>query len=193
MTILKVFLLSLVSSTTPSRFLETLKSSPLKPLLTARVIQWIIHLTQASYLLTQNWDFMLILSPPSTLPPSLVSVIAHIFSITIQESDDFLFTLKAENPSWLYPKAEDVPKLTHIHSPLIATGSQRVELTPSLLAFANSELCPQGPISMLNIVSFQPYESCKKSDGEYVKALVAGKWFILHKFPFSRCLERCFT
>ncbi|KAE9362782.1 hypothetical protein N431DRAFT_475621 [Stipitochalara longipes BDJ] len=174
MAIIKVFLVSLTTSTTSSTFLEALKSSSLKPLITARVIQWIIHPTQASYLLTQNWDFMLILTPPSTLPDILTSLIAHTFSITIQEPDDFLTMLKAENTSWLYPKPEDVPKLTHLDAPLIATGQQRVELTPSLLAFANSKLCPEGPISMLNLVSFQPFESCRKSYAEYVDALKAG-------------------
>jgi hypothetical protein len=80
MAILKVSLLSLIPSTTPSSFLEVLKDSSLGPIITARVIQWIIRPTLADYLLSHNWDFMLILEPETTFPPTLTSLIANTFS-----------------------------------------------------------------------------------------------------------------
>jgi hypothetical protein len=71
MAILKVSPLSLIPSTTPSSFLEALKDSSLKPIITARVIQWIFTPTLADYLLSHNWDFMLVLEPETTFPPTL--------------------------------------------------------------------------------------------------------------------------
>jgi len=117
---------------------------------------------------------MLILSPPASLPSSLNSLIANNFSITCHEPDALLSTLKSDNESWLHPTRDSIPQLTHLHAPLISTSSQRVELTPSLLPFANSDLCPQGPISMLNLVSFRPFKSARESYGNYIETTKAG-------------------
>jgi hypothetical protein len=90
MAILKVLLVSLTPSTSPSTFLDTLNTSDLKPLIAARVIQWIITPTYADYLLTHHWDYLLILSPPAPLPSSLAPLIAHTFSTVCHEPDTLL-------------------------------------------------------------------------------------------------------
>jgi hypothetical protein len=69
------------------------------------------------------WEFMLVLEPETTFPPTLTSLIANTFSISCQEADAFLSMIKSENQSWLYPEPAQAPELTHLHKPLIATSS----------------------------------------------------------------------
>jgi len=53
----------------------------------------------------------------------------------------------------------------------MATSCQRVELTPWLLVFANSDMCPKGPISMLNLVSFRPLAFVQGSYLSYIETM----------------------
>ncbi|KAH8769382.1 hypothetical protein F5882DRAFT_302036, partial [Hyaloscypha sp. PMI_1271] len=66
---------------------------------------------------------------------------------------------------------EDIPRLTSVHESLMATSCQRVELTPWLLVFANSDMCPKGPISMLNLVSFRPLAFVQESYLSYIETM----------------------
>jgi hypothetical protein len=50
-------------------------------------------LEASDYLLTHNWDFMLIFESTTTLTPEFTSLIAHTHSISRQESDAFLSML----------------------------------------------------------------------------------------------------
>jgi hypothetical protein len=91
---------------------------------------------------------------------------ANTFRIRIHLPDDFAVNFEKENPSLLHP--ESMPPIFNLDKPLIANSTQRVELTPSLLAFAHSNLCPPGVVSMLNFISFHPFASARTSYDNYI-------------------------
>jgi hypothetical protein len=53
----------------------------------------------------------------------------------------------------------------------MAASSKCIELTPWLLAFGNSYMCPKGPISMLNLVSSRPFASVQESYSSYIETM----------------------
>ncbi|OCL09824.1 hypothetical protein AOQ84DRAFT_220342 [Glonium stellatum] len=163
-----VCIVSISPPTSPSEFLQALRSSGISPLIIARVVQWIITPTIADHLLRHNWDFMLILAPETSLPKSVESLIAQIFSVQVEQPDEYPASLQKTNHTLLYP--ESVPPTFNLERPLLATSSQRVELTPSLLAFARSSFCPPGPVSMLNFLSFHPFASARAAYAAYIEA-----------------------
>jgi hypothetical protein len=171
MTTVTIAIVSLKPSITPSTFLTTIKDSNVPILAIGRVVQWIITPTLADYLLAHNWDYMVVLTQPSVLTEPITSLCSHIFSIRLQEKADFVTRFKESNPSLLHPTSSPPPfhNLTH-PNPLVGLSTQRVDLTPSLLAFARSDLCPKGAVSMLNFVSFRPYESARKNYNDYIEA-----------------------
>jgi len=169
---LTVCLVSLSPRLSHSDFLSILTNFGITPLVTARVIQWIITPTYSSHLLAHTWDFMLIFPPQnSTLPQTLTSLVSKTFYIRLLVPDSFLQDFEAKNRDLL--ESQTIPPLYNLDKPLIATSTQRVELTPALLAFARSELCPKGPVSMLNFVSFYPFAQAKTSYAAYIEAFKA--------------------
>jgi len=175
MVTITVSIVSVASPTSPSAFLQALKASELTPVAIARVVQWIITPTRADYLTAHNWDFMIILDSTSTaLPLALTSLCSDVYTARIQESATFAETFKTLNTGRLFPKPEEIPALANLpHKPLLATSTQNVELTPSLLAFSTSSFCPTGPVSMLNFMSFHPFPSARTSYGDYIRAFTS--------------------
>lgn len=171
-----VLLVSLTPSTNPSAFLHALKESEVKPVLTARVVQWIINPTIADHLLQHNWDFMIVVPTNTPIPHSVTKLFAHSFIIRIAQDDDMLSYVLQNNESLLHPATID--PTFNLEKPLVANSTQNVELTPALLAFAQSSFCPSGPVSMLNFIAFHPFVSAKESYAKYIdgfKASVGSK------------------
>lgn len=172
MTTVTFTIVSLKSSTTSPIFLSTIKESGIPILAVSRVVEWIITPTLADYLLAHKWDYMLMLAQPSVLTESITSLCSHVFSIRLQETADFITRFKADNPALIRPTS--TPPIYNLTKPVIGISTQLVELTPSLLAFARSDLCPKGVVSMLNFVSFRPFEYARKSYSSYIEAFKAG-------------------
>ncbi|KAH9205737.1 hypothetical protein DL95DRAFT_397400, partial [Leptodontidium sp. 2 PMI_412] len=136
-------------------FLQTLSSTPLKPLTISRVIRWIILPTSLSTvpLLAQNihWDILLILPSPSntSLPASLQKQIKHQWSIEAGVPSRLLKDYEARNRRLLCPEKGDVPSLTgSLHglaeghgsgaggrNKILKESSQDLELSPELLSW----------------------------------------------------------
>jgi len=170
---LTVCLVSLSPQLSHSEFLSILRNFSITPIITARVIQWIVTPTFSPHLLSHTWDFLLIFQPPTImLPQTLTSLVSKTFYVRLHVPETLLTNFATKNHDALHPKA--VPELYNLDKPLIATSTQRVELTPALLAFARSELCPKGPVSMLNFVSFHPFVQAKMSYAAYIEAFNAG-------------------
>jgi hypothetical protein len=89
MVVITVSIISLHEATPTSSFLGALQAGGIEPITIARVIQWVINPTHADELLNHNWDFMLILGPGSMLPTDITALCAKVFSIQLQEADDF--------------------------------------------------------------------------------------------------------
>jgi hypothetical protein len=173
MVVLTVCLVSLSPQLSQSEFLSILRNFSITPIITGRVIQWIVTPTFSPHLLAHTWDFMFIFQPPTiALPQTLTSLVSKTFYIRLHVSESVLVNFVAKNHDLLHPQA--IPELSNLDKPLIATSTQRVELTPALLAFARSELCPRGPVSMLNLVSFHPFAQAKTSYAAYVEAFKVG-------------------
>jgi hypothetical protein len=174
---LPICLVSLSPNLPHQNFLSILSNISISPLLTARVIQWITTPTSSPHLLGHTWDFMLILPPSSpTLPHTLTSLVSQTFYIRILVPPSFIQTFPARNRDLLQQgAASDIGvagsqnQITNLDKPLIASSSQRVELTPALLAFARSELCPKGPVTMLNLLSFHPFRQPRESYERFVE------------------------
>jgi hypothetical protein len=175
MVVITVSIISLHEATPTSSFLGALQAGGIEPITIARVIQWVINPTHADELLNHNWDFMLILGPGSMLPTDITALCAKVFSIQLQEADDFPETYGNRNRAYLYPTLHP-PPIVNLWKPkpLIATSNQHVELTPSLLASARSDLCPKGAVSMLNFIAYPPTSEAKKSYAGYIEAFKAG-------------------
>lgn len=167
-----VSIVSFSAGTTVQQFRDTLASSGTSTLITARVVQWIITPQIADYLLASNWDFMVVLKPDDILPQAVAALCSHIFTVRIEQAEEFLDNFKERNHQDLHPSS--VGLTYNLDKPLIATSTQRVELTPALLAFSESPLCPSGPVSMLNLISFRPFPAARKSYAEYIEAFKAG-------------------
>lgn len=154
--------LYLLSLTTPlPTFLSALSSTPTTPLVTSRVIRWIIKPTKLSLdpLLTQSppWDILLILPGTTGLPSTLQSHIRAEWRITAGIPKSIVEGFRERNERLLHPREGDVPALTGaLEEPRIASSAQNLELTDELRAWIASPACPRGAVSMLNLLSFLP-------------------------------------
>ncbi|KAH6715916.1 hypothetical protein BKA61DRAFT_478504 [Leptodontidium sp. MPI-SDFR-AT-0119] len=153
-------------------FLQTLSSTPLKPLTISRVIRWIILPTSLSTvpLLAQNihWDILLILPSPSntSLPASLQKQIKHQWSIEAGVPSRLLKDYEARNRRLLCPEKGDVPSLTGRKNKILKESSQDLELSPELLSWIEEFSSGgggdgeggtkegNGAVSMLNLLAF---------------------------------------
>ena len=166
-----VYIVSLLPSTELSVYLKAFEESKIKPILFGRVIQWIVTPTIAEHLLRHNWDFMIVLPTGTSIPSSVSSLAAHTFSIRIDQDDEMLSNVLQNNDSFIHPKA--IGPTHNLDRPLIANSNQKVELSPALLAFARSPLCPEGPVSMLNFIAFHPFASAKTAYASYIDGFKA--------------------
>ncbi|KAF1995122.1 hypothetical protein P154DRAFT_500793 [Amniculicola lignicola CBS 123094] len=172
-----IHLLSL-HTTTPAplpTFLSTLRSTPLTPLITARVIRWIIlptHLSTTT-LLSQNihWDLLLILPSTDPLPAELVKLVQHHWSITAGIPSSLVSDFHAKNEKLLHPDRHGISIPALLREPREAEdkveralSSHSLELSSELQTWiqrythsgpAENE-DRSGAVSMLNLLAFKP-------------------------------------
>ncbi|KAF2819198.1 hypothetical protein CC86DRAFT_147784 [Ophiobolus disseminans] len=159
-----IHLLALHPTTPISTFLSTLKSSLTKPLVTSRVIRWIILPTHIStaHLLARNisWDVFLVWPDTSPLPQNLEKLVQHHWSITAGVPSRLLVDFETKNRKLLYPEAGSVPRLGDEGDGNVkkefANSSQNLELSAELDAWIHAGGENGGAVSMFNLLSFVP-------------------------------------
>ncbi|MCJ1303512.1 hypothetical protein MMC08_006322 [Hypocenomyce scalaris] len=152
-----VHLLSLSSPI--SVFLSALNSTRLEPLVTSKVIRWIITPTtlSTSPLLTTQWHIMLIVPTTDPLPASLETHIRASFSLPAGVPSRLVDNFAATNAKLLRPDKGGVPALTGaLGAPRVASSAQSLELSPTLQSWIQdfSQQEGRGAVSMLNLLAF---------------------------------------
>lgn len=168
-------LISLSTSTPPSRFLSALSSSSVQPLIVAKVIRWIITPTQLSVAALLHpkapWDLFIVTEGPSPFPTNLKSMFEDYWSITAGIPSRLVNGFADRNEHILHPVPSAVPPLTgSLDKPRLASSTQGLELTPDLHEWiaSFSKSSGRGAISMLNLLAFAP--DMKSSYLKYGKA-----------------------
>lgn len=175
MTAVQTILLSLNRNTSPKSLVDKLKDNGINPLIVAKPVEWIIQPSVATYLLTHDWDLLLVLEPGVELPQSVQGLIDAAYTVRVKQPERALEGFRERNEKLLKQDEGGDPPLSSLpKKPLRSLSSQRLELTPSLMALANSDLCPKGPVSMLNFVAFQPWPEAGEKYKKYVNVNKAG-------------------
>lgn len=179
MPICTVRLLSL-TATLPV-FLQALRAAypdpSTAPLVTSRVIRWIITPTTLSVdpLLTQTppWDILLITrGDASPLPEPLTRHIGAAFTLQAGVPSALVTQFPATNARLLHPRSGDVPALTGaLDKPRIAASAQNLEFTEDIRAWMHAwdPRGDKGAVSMLNLLAF--------NEGMHAEYLKYGKAF----------------
>ncbi|KAL8779383.1 MAG: hypothetical protein Q9203_001485 [Teloschistes exilis] len=162
MPVCSIFLLSLKTSI--SAFLAAIRAtSPrLDPLVTAKVIRWIITPTTLSKkpLLSppSPWHVLLILPGAlTTLPEHLQGLIKNQWSVQAGIPSKLISTFTSTNHNLLHPSLTEIPPLTgSIVNSKTATSAQGLELTDELRDWISIGEGPKGAVSMLNLLAFNP-------------------------------------
>jgi hypothetical protein len=159
-----IHLLSLKPRTTLPEFLTSLSTAEIQPLITSKVLRWIILPTSlsTSILLAQNihWDLLLILPTTESLPSGPLSLTDHRWSVITGVPSKLLQNFKIKNEKLLHPlRAGELPLTGSLDTPKIADSAQDLELSVELQNWISefSQTLPgKGPVSMLNLLSFVP-------------------------------------
>lgn len=122
--------------------------------------------TIAHHLLSYDWDLLVILESTAQLSDSLTRLVDASYTVDVALPSALPADFRVRNSQML--RVEQMPPNLNLGNPLRSLSSQRLELTPSLLALANSDICPKGPVSMLNYVSYQPWPHAAESYKKYV-------------------------
>lgn len=168
-----LFLISLDPSITLPHFL-TLLPSDRSPITTARVVRWIIRPTSTTLepLLHHPLDLLLILPGTEPLTPTLARHTRHIHSLSIGVPTSLLTSYPTKNASLLHPTGS-IPTLTgSLQTPLLTSSAQSLAFTPELTSWLDSwdplsghaytargttgVHLGRGPVSMLNLLCFNP-------------------------------------
>lgn len=189
-----LYLLSLAPNTSISQYLRALNSYPVKPLITAKPVRWIITPEKFSpELLETTWDLFLILDPStssstsSSSPPKIPETylgkdwIKNSWTLTAGIPTSLLQDFYKKNSRLLYVSQEEgennttlLPKFTgSLQNPLLADSSQKLELSPDLLDWSTSSSSrpgQNGAVSMLNLLAFWPGKEAHESYLQYGKA-----------------------
>ncbi|KAL8904476.1 MAG: hypothetical protein Q9207_003240 [Kuettlingeria erythrocarpa] len=143
-------------------FLKGLKHSPIKPLVTARAIRWIIKPTTLSKesLLDQPWPWDLLTIHEGAEPTwsdDMSLMIQHIWSIEAGIPSSITSSFPFTNARLLHPDPSEVPALTGpLSFPPKACSAQSLELDNELREWISSGAGPKGAVSMLNLLAFKP-------------------------------------
>ena len=176
MTYVQTILISLRRSTSVERFLEDLHNNKITPLIIARPVEWMIIPSKAEHLISHDWDLVIVLEADAKIPQSLEELIDASYNTEVALSSSSNIEDGHSGSQERLNKMESAaPQLQHFPvKPLRSLSSQRLEITPSLIAFGDSELCPSGPVSMLNYVSYQPFPHAAESYKNYLDHNNAG-------------------
>ncbi|KAL6722360.1 hypothetical protein ACLMJK_001467 [Lecanora helva] len=155
-----------------SDFCRALYATPLKPLVLARVLRWIVQPTTLSKdaLLSQDWDVLLIVHVSNaTLLQSVAHLIHKTWTIQGGVPSRILASYDKTNASLLDPDPENIPRLTRSSKDLASeNSSQNLELSGELHDWIGRYQGPEGAVSMLNFLAFQ--EGKREQYANYGKA-----------------------
>lgn len=169
-----VHLVALSANTNISTYLRALKSISFKPLVISHAIRWIVKPEKLStdQLLTTKWDLLIVTPTSSPFPETYLTkdwVSSH-WSINAGIPSSIVNGFADRNAKLLNADPKDAPPTTASKSePKIAKTSQGLEATPELLQWQN----PAGkstPVSMLNLLAFNPGPEAHASYMRYGKA-----------------------
>lgn len=182
--------------------ISTLRKLSLKPLVTAKVVCWIITPSRLSekHLVhpLQPWDILLILPGPlGSLPVELKPLIKDIWSIQAGIPAKLVASFESTNDRLLHPSAREVPPLTGalIH-PKVVHSSQALELGDELWQWISSGKGPKGAVSMLNLLAFEPckkdaYLTYGKAFAKFIGSSRGGLAKIVGKVIPGSCSDEC--
>ncbi|KAJ5089900.1 hypothetical protein N7532_008584 [Penicillium argentinense] len=185
MPVCTLHLLALDESTDPRFFVQRLKETPTKVIVTSRPRHVVIHPTELDNdpLATKRWDLMVLLQAtadnPDPIPAALRSSITDEYKITTGIPSKLVSSYPSRNAT-LQKQSSKYPLTDSLENYLKDGGkstSQNLEVSPSLLAFmAELTKTHPGPVTMLNLLHFQ-YPNGKQSYYQYGQAFipVAGK------------------
>ncbi|KAL8917186.1 MAG: hypothetical protein Q9208_008088 [Pyrenodesmia sp. 3 TL-2023] len=143
-------------------FLDVLKHSPIKPLVTARVIRWIVKPTTLckESLLDQQppWDLLIIHEgTQSTWSENLAAMIQNTCSVQTGIPTNITSSFASINARLLHRNRSEMPALTGaLPNPRKASSAQSLELDDELHQWILSGAGPKGAVSMLNLLAFKP-------------------------------------
>lgn len=169
-----VHLVALSPNSTISSYIRALKSISFKPLVISHALRWVVEPEKLSSgrLLGTKWDLVIITLQASPMPETYLTkdwVSSH-WSITAGIPSSIVKGFEERNQKLLHPDGKSIPELTASASgPKIATSPQGLEATPELLQWKN----PAGastPVSMLNLLAFQPGKEAHESYKRYGQA-----------------------
>ncbi|EME81518.1 uncharacterized protein MYCFIDRAFT_121131, partial [Pseudocercospora fijiensis CIRAD86] len=169
-----VHLVALASGASASQYLRALKSFPVKPLVAAKVVRWIIKPEKLStHLLKQKWDLLLILPADQPIPEICLAQewVHRHWTITAGVPKSLIHNgFEEKNQKLLHPSPDAVPELTgSLDKPRKASSAQGLELTDEILQWSSSH--PQDhAVSMLNLLSFNQGKQAHESYLRYGKA-----------------------
>ncbi|KAL8761072.1 MAG: hypothetical protein Q9184_002778 [Pyrenodesmia sp. 2 TL-2023] len=143
-------------------YLDYLRNGPVKPLVTARVIRWIVKPTTLckESLLGQHppWDLLIIHEGTQLRwPEDLAAMIERSWSIQAGIPTSITSSFASTNARLLHPNPSDVPALTGLlSSHRRSSSAQSLELDDELHQWISSGAGPKGAVSMLNLLAFKP-------------------------------------
>ncbi|KAF2160643.1 hypothetical protein M409DRAFT_59890 [Zasmidium cellare ATCC 36951] len=167
MTSMSYYLLSLRRTASVAEVQHELKAEGIAPFVNARAVQWVHLPMRADYMLAIDWDVVLGLGSGIQLPERVLQLTDALHKVDVCVA----------SPSPINDKLQSTlppPQLSFYDRPLRALCTQFHQITPSMLAFADHPLCPKGPISMLNFVSYQPFAFAEGSYQKYLEGVQAG-------------------
>lgn len=169
-----VHLIALSANANIRLLLRALKSISFKPLVISHALRWIVQPEKLSTdrLLSTEWDLLIITPTSSPFPSAYLSkdwVSAH-WSITAGIPSSIVNGFEERNKKLLGADPKNVPSTTASSAhPKVASSPQGLEATPELLEWQN----PAGvstPVSMLNLLAFNPGDEAHESYKRYGKA-----------------------
>lgn len=168
-------LVALASTTSIPAYLKALDSASIKPLVTSKVIRWVIRPEKLStHLVNAKWDLLLILPATTTIPSDCLSEkhVTRHWSITAGVPKSLVNNFEERNKRLLNPQPGDVPELTGaLDKPRMVSSTQGLELNDELLSWSKGfKLGQNGAVSMLNLLSFHPGKEAHDSYLRYGKA-----------------------
>lgn len=176
MPLAQLHLLGLSSGKSPRDYVNAIKSYPVKPLIVARVVRWIIKPESLSLhqLLEHEYDLFIVVPLDSPLPDVYLNKdwVKHHWSMTVGIPSRVTSNFAQKNERLLHPHSNDVPELTgSMQDPRMAGSSQGLELSDELLQWSKTfKLGQNGAVSMLNLLAFKPEKGADESYRQYGKA-----------------------
>lgn len=167
MALVRYYLLSLKRSVSVANIRERLKKEEISPLAIARPVQWVHLPMKADYMLAVDWDMALVLDSNIRLPQNVAEATDAIHMVDVHVASPV-----PSNESIVF--GQEVSATSSDNRTLRALCTQFHQITPSLLALVDHPLCPKGPISMLNFVSYHPGPTAAESYKKYLGGVQAG-------------------